>query len=156
MGKWEVELYRKQRAWDSDSNFVVPKAHKLWQSAPVAHIYTHFTIISSNNSRLLRLVIRSRCVHRFQEPSAQKGGFGLFNRHLATKLRQSKSNYDFCENCSSLYRWRLVWWDGLAKRSFNFQMVSGYIKPIYSKQTGSDLLSRNGMTRQLFLCERRI
>ena len=35
----------------------------------------------------------------------------------------------------------------LPKRGFNFQMVSGRIKPIYSKQTGSDLFSRNGMIR---------
>ena len=44
VGKWEVELYRKQRAWDSDSNFVVPKAHKLWQSAPVhgTYLYTFY------------------------------------------------------------------------------------------------------------------
>ena len=74
----------------------------------------------------------------------------------ALQQTSDASNYDFCENCSSLYKWRLVWWDGLAKKSFNFQMVSGYIKPIYSKQTGSDLFSRNGMTRQLFLCERRV
>ena len=27
VGKWEIELYRKQTAWDSDSNLHVPKAH---------------------------------------------------------------------------------------------------------------------------------
>ena len=109
VGKWEIELYRKQTAWDSDSNLRVPKAHELWQSAPsLAHIYTHFTIISSNRSRLLRLLLCSCCVHRVEHHSAQKRRLGLFNRHLATDLRQSKSNYDFCENCSSLDRWRLL------------------------------------------------
>ena len=109
VGKWEIELYRKQTAWDSDSNLRVPKAHELWQSAPsLAHIYTHFTIISSNRSRLLRLLLCSCCVHRVEHDSAQKRRLGLFNRHLATDLRQSKSNYDFCENCSSLDKWRLL------------------------------------------------
>ena len=79
--------------------------HRPWH---ISIIYTHFTIISSNRSRLLRLLLCSCTVHRVEHHSAQKRRLGLFNRHLATDLRQSKSNYDFCENCSSLDRWRLL------------------------------------------------
>ena len=65
--------------------------------------------------------------------------------------RQSESNYDFCENCSSLDKWSLLK-IGLVRWSCQkrFQRVSGYIKPVWSKQTGGHLyhlFSSNGMTR---------
>ena len=69
--------------------------------------YNHFPA-TGPRSRLLRLLLCSCTVHRVEHHSAQKRRLGLFNRHLATELRQSKSNYDFCENCSSLDRWSLL------------------------------------------------
>ena len=82
--------------------------------------YNHFPA-TGPRSRLLRLLLCSCTVHRVEHHSAQKRRLGLFNptsQQNCDNQNRTMTSVKTVHHLIGEAYWKLVWWDGLAKKKF--------------------------------------